>query len=186
MLRRLERSRLIRRERNPRDGRGTLLFLTAKGERSRVASRPVFQRALSDMIEGFTARELRVVLRFLNTLVERGRLRCLATTGILGLRRARTAAPVYALGPLTILDRARYLNCVRRFSEVPLRFGGRLPASDAPEVLEGAWEGDKVVLLAFQSIDSFWPWAHSDEDQEISRNRPASTEGTVLRVHGRG
>lgn len=73
MLARLERAHLIRREPNPRDGRGTLLFLTAKGERVRLASRPVFQRAISEMVEGFTASELEVVFRFLNVLVERGK-----------------------------------------------------------------------------------------------------------------
>jgi MarR family transcriptional regulator, transcriptional regulator for hemolysin len=71
MLGRLERAHLIRRAPNPRDGRGTLLFLTAKGERVRLASRPVFQRAISEMVEGFTAGELEVVFRFLNVLVER-------------------------------------------------------------------------------------------------------------------
>ncbi len=56
---------------NPRNGRGTLLFLTAKGERVRLASRPVFRRAMSEMVEGFTSSELKVVFRFLNALVER-------------------------------------------------------------------------------------------------------------------
>ena len=71
MLRRLERARLIRREPNPRDGRGTLLFLTAKGERVRLASRPVFQRAMSELIGDFAPSELEAVFRFLNALLER-------------------------------------------------------------------------------------------------------------------
>ena len=73
MLRRLERAHLIRREPNPSDGRGTLLFLTAKGERVRLASRPVFQRAMSEVTGGFAASELVVVFRFLNALLERSR-----------------------------------------------------------------------------------------------------------------
>ena len=73
MLRRLERSHLIRREPNPHDGRGTLLFLTAKGERVRLASRPVFQRAMSEVTGDFAASELEVVFRYLNALLERSR-----------------------------------------------------------------------------------------------------------------
>ncbi len=72
MLARLERAHLIRREPNPRDGRGTLLFLTAKGERARLAARPVFRGAIAEMVEGFSESELEVVFRFLNALVERG------------------------------------------------------------------------------------------------------------------
>jgi len=101
------------------------------------------------------------------------------------LRPNDKPAPVYALGQLTIQDRARYLKYVRRFQEVLAQFGGRLLAADeSPEVLEGAWERDKVILLAFESADSFWAWARSDAYQEIARDRLASTEGTVLLVHG--
>ncbi|GEM_PF-229087 len=100
-------------------------------------------------------------------------------------RRRDKPAPVYALGQLTIRDRIRYQQYVRRFHDVLLRFGGRLLAADeSPEVLEGSWERDKVVLLEFESAESFWAWARSDEYQEISRDRIAATEGTVLLVHG--
>ena len=99
----------------------------------------------------------------------------------------RNPSPVYALGQLTIRDRARYLRYVQRFHEVLARFGGRLLAADeSPEVLEGAWERDKVILLAFESADSFWAFARSGAYQEIARDRLASTEGTVLLVHGIG
>jgi DNA-binding MarR family transcriptional regulator len=73
MLARLERAKLLRRAPNPRDGRGTLLFLTAKGERMRLAARPVFRRAISEMVEGFAESDLEVVFRFLNALVEKRR-----------------------------------------------------------------------------------------------------------------
>jgi DNA-binding MarR family transcriptional regulator len=91
MLRRLERARLVRREPNPRDGRGALLFLTPKGERVRVASRPVFQGAMSKMTEGFTPRELDVVFQFLNALVEGGRHPLLETKGVRPTRALHAA-----------------------------------------------------------------------------------------------
>jgi len=106
-------------------------------------------------------------------------------TAPLPVHRRKKPAPVYALGQLTIRDRIRYQQYVQRFHDILLRFGGRLLAADeSPEVLEGSWERDKVVLLEFESADSFWVWARSDEYQEISRDRIAATEGTVLLVHG--
>ncbi len=71
MLGRLERAGLVRREPNPRDGRGSLLFSTGTGERVRQRSGPVFRAVLAEMTDGFTPAEIDVVLRFLNALVER-------------------------------------------------------------------------------------------------------------------
>ena len=103
------------------------------------------------------------------------------------LRPGHRPPPVYALGQLTIRDRARYLRYVRRFQEVLALFGGRLLAADeSPQVVEGAWERDKVILLAFENADAFWAFARSDAYQEIARDRLASTEGSVLLVHGIG
>ncbi len=96
-------------------------------------------------------------------------------------------APVYALAQLSIRDRPRYQRYVRRFHDVLVQFGGRLLAADeSPEVLEGSWERNKVVLLRFENEESFWAWARSEAYQEISRDRVAATEGTTLLVHGIG
>jgi uncharacterized protein (DUF1330 family) len=101
--------------------------------------------------------------------------------------RSHKLGPVYALAELTIHDRMRYQQYVRRFHDVLQRFGGRILAADeSPEVVEGSWKYDKIVLLEFASTDSFWAWARSEEYREISRDRVASTEGTVLLVHGMG
>jgi DNA-binding MarR family transcriptional regulator len=70
-VRRLERARLIRRRANPRDARGALLTLTAKGERVRRAARPVFRSVMTDLTRDITRAEREVVLRFLGSLVNR-------------------------------------------------------------------------------------------------------------------
>lgn len=94
---------------------------------------------------------------------------------------------VYALAQLTIHDQARYARYVSRFGAVIRRFGGRVLAADtAPEVVEGVWKGDKVVLLSFESADSFWAWARSEEYRTISEDRVAATDGPVLLLHGIG
>lgn len=71
MVARLERDGLVRREPNPRDGRGSLLYLTKKGTGVRADSRAVFRRAQAELTEGFSEQELDVVVRFMNGLVER-------------------------------------------------------------------------------------------------------------------
>jgi uncharacterized protein (DUF1330 family) len=95
------------------------------------------------------------------------------------------AATVYALAQLTIHDRARYREYVRRFPAVLARFGGRLLAADeAPVVMEGSWDRHKVVLLEFPSEQAFTAWSTSDAYREIAIDRIAATEGPVLLVHG--
>lgn len=94
-------------------------------------------------------------------------------------------APVYVIAELRIHDRPRYQSYVRRFAGVLARYNGTLLAADeAPQLVEGAWDRDKVVLLRFASEQAYAQWANSPEYQTISQDRAASTEATVLLVHG--
>lgn len=94
---------------------------------------------------------------------------------------------VYALAQLTIFDRARYLEYASKFMEVLARFGGKLLVADeAPVVVEGEWEHEKVVLLAFDDDEHFWAWAKSDDYEAIARDRRAASRGPVLLLHGIG
>src|SRR4029079_16788292 len=100
-------------------------------------------------------------------------------------RGCRVSAPVYVLAQLEIRDRERYARYVAGFGAGLARYGGRLLAADeTPSVLEGRWDRDKVVLLAFDEEAAFASWAASDAYAELARDRVASTEGPVLLVHG--
>jgi uncharacterized protein (DUF1330 family) len=91
--------------------------------------------------------------------------------------------PIYVLAQLRIHDRARYLSYVRRFAGVLARHEGVLLAADeAPLVVEGSWDRDKVVLLRFESERGYEAWAHSPEYQEILQDRVGSAQATVLLV----
>src|SRR5262249_28759363 len=68
---RLERAGLVRREPDPRDGRGTRVHLTPKGEMVRGPSLPVIRRLTADITQGFGEDEVHTVLRFLNSILER-------------------------------------------------------------------------------------------------------------------
>jgi MarR family transcriptional regulator, organic hydroperoxide resistance regulator len=71
MVQRLERAGILRREPNPKDGRGSLLFVTPKGEAVRLRSLPVIRRLTAEITEGFDEREVETILRFLSSAVDR-------------------------------------------------------------------------------------------------------------------
>ena len=88
---------------------------------------------------------------------------------------------------LTIHDRERHQRYTSGFMAVLEQHGGRLLAADeAPEVVEGSWERDKVVLLAFADRSAYEAWVSSEAYQRIAQDRIAATEGPVLLVRGIG
>ena len=97
---------------------------------------------------------------------------------------------VYALAQFTIHDRARYEAYAARFAETMKGRKGRkgrlLAAQENPEVVEGRWEGTKVVMIEFPDEASFRDWSESAEYRAISIDREAATEGCVLLVKGLG
>lgn len=95
--------------------------------------------------------------------------------------------PVYAIAQLTITDRMVYDRYQARFMGVLKRYQGRLLAADEnPVVVEGEWERDKVVLLAFPDEQAFQDWADSPEYLEISKDRKSGSDAVVLLVKGIG
>lgn len=92
---------------------------------------------------------------------------------------------VYALAQFQIHDRVRYQSYVARFPPVLARYGGRLLVADeAPQRVEGEFQADKVVLLAFPDAEAFERFANSEEYQAISKDRVAATQGSVVALRG--
>jgi uncharacterized protein (DUF1330 family) len=92
---------------------------------------------------------------------------------------------VYVLAQLTIHDRARYDRYAARFMDVLRNFAGRpLAADESPEVLEGDWPHQKLVLIEFKDQAEAMRWATSPEYRAIAVDREASTVATVLLVRG--
>ena len=92
---------------------------------------------------------------------------------------------VYALAQLTIHDRALYGRYQGRFMEVLKRHKGRLLAADeSPAVVEGTWEREKVVLLAFADEAAYRAFAQSPDYLEIAKDRLAGADAVVLLVKG--
>lgn len=94
---------------------------------------------------------------------------------------------VYDLAQLRFTDRSAYDRYQARFMEVFRRFDGRLLAADEhPQVLEGDWQRDKVVLMAFPDAEAARAFAESPEYQAISVDRKAGADTLSLLVHGLG
>jgi uncharacterized protein (DUF1330 family) len=92
---------------------------------------------------------------------------------------------VYAIAQLTITDRAAYNRYQSRFMSVMNRYKGRVLAADEhPQVVEGQWDREKLVLLSFPDEAAFREWADSPDYQEIAKYRKAGSTAVVLLVKG--
>jgi DNA-binding MarR family transcriptional regulator len=78
----MEKSGLVRRVRNRSDRRKINIFLTRKGQRLRVELLPLAKQVVGDAIEGFSAREVTMLLKLLKGIQQN-----------LGLRGAPVAMP---------------------------------------------------------------------------------------------
>ena len=88
---------------------------------------------------------------------------------------------VYAIAQLRFTDRAAYDRYQSRLMGVFAQYAGTILAADeAPAVIEGDWDREKVVLMSFPDESSFRAWANSPEYQEISVDRRAGSDAVVL------
>jgi uncharacterized protein (DUF1330 family) len=92
---------------------------------------------------------------------------------------------VYAIAQLRFTDRAVYDRYQMRFMEVFGQYRGTLLAADErPQVVEGSWDREKVVLMSFPDEAEFRSWSESIEYQDISKDREAGADSVVLLVKG--
>jgi uncharacterized protein (DUF1330 family) len=90
---------------------------------------------------------------------------------------------VYAIAQLKFTDRDAYNRYQAAFMEVFQRYSGTLLAADeAPRVVEGDWDREKVVLMSFPDEAAFREWAESPEYQRISEDRRAGADTVVVLV----
>ena len=90
---------------------------------------------------------------------------------------------VYVIAQLKFTDRDAYNRYQAAFMEVFQRYSGTLLAADgAPQITEGEWDRDKVVLMSFPDEPAFRDWAESPDYQRISEDRRAGADTVVLLV----
>ncbi len=94
---------------------------------------------------------------------------------------------VYAIAQLRFTDRAAYHRYQAKFMEVFRRHPGTLLAADeSPQVVEGQWDREKVVLMSFPDEAAFRAFVHSPEYEDIAKDRRAGADTVVLLVKGLG
>lgn len=92
---------------------------------------------------------------------------------------------VYIVAQLRFKDKSRYRAYQSEFGKIFAQSKGRLLAADEmPEIMEGEWERDKVVLMEFQSGNEAREFLSSPDYLRISENRRAGADTIALLVHG--
>ena len=93
---------------------------------------------------------------------------------------------VYAIAQLSFKDRRAYARYQARFMDVlkKSRDGRLLVADEAPLQLEGRWDREKLVIIAFPDEPAFREWNESPEYQEIVKDRKAGADAVVLLARG--
>ena len=88
---------------------------------------------------------------------------------------------VYAIAALKFTNRDAYNRYQAAFMEVFQRYSGTLlAADDAPRIIEGDWDREKVVLMSFPDEADFREWAESPDYQRISEDRRAGADTVVV------
>ncbi len=91
----------------------------------------------------------------------------------------------YVLAQLKFRDLPAYRRYQAEFFKIMRPFKGQLLVADeAPRVLEGSWQQDKVVLIWFPDEASFREWQNSEAYQRIARDRIAGAETVSLLLRG--
>jgi uncharacterized protein (DUF1330 family) len=57
-----------------------------------------------------------------------------------------------------------------------------LAADEAPQIVEGQWDREKVVLMEFPDESAFRGWVECPDYQRISEDRRAGADAVVLLV----
>jgi len=92
---------------------------------------------------------------------------------------------VYIIAQLKFTRRELYDRYQARFFDVFRRFKGRvLVADEQPQVLEGRFERDKVVVLEFPDRAAAMEFQESADYAEIAADRKAGADAVVIMVRG--
>ena len=92
---------------------------------------------------------------------------------------------VYIIAQLKFTQRELYDRYQARFLDVFRKFKGRLLVADErPQVLEGPFERDKVVVLEFPDKQAAMEFQQSADYAEIAADRKAGADAVVLMVRG--
>ncbi len=91
----------------------------------------------------------------------------------------------YVVAQITVTDLGAYERYLASFMEVLDQYGGTLLAADSqPQVAEGDWEYEKLILIEFPDVIELRRWAESEEYERIAVDRRSGSHGVILSVRG--
>lgn len=91
----------------------------------------------------------------------------------------------YVVAMIEVNDLEGYKAYAARAPEAVSRYGGRyLVRGASPEVKEGPWEVQRLVILEFPDVEAANRFYHSLEYQEIVPLRQAASKGAVAVLPG--
>jgi uncharacterized protein (DUF1330 family) len=92
---------------------------------------------------------------------------------------------VYLIVQLHVHDAERYGRYSENLIPILAQYGGEVVvADDAPRVVEGEWDGNRVVVLRFADGDAVRAWSTSPEYQAIVGDRHAGARTVATYVRG--
>jgi uncharacterized protein (DUF1330 family) len=93
--------------------------------------------------------------------------------------------PAYVLVDMTVTDPDRYEDYKRLAGPSVERHGGRyLVRGGDSEVLEGAWQPARVVVLEFPDVEAARRWYASKDYREARAVRAGAASGNFVLVPG--
>jgi uncharacterized protein (DUF1330 family) len=94
--------------------------------------------------------------------------------------------PAFAIAQLNIHDRLAYNKYGAAVDETLILHGGKiLSVEESPNVLEGAWNYTRTVLLEFPSSKHATDWYESAQYQAIAGQRMAAAMTNLVILRGR-
>ncbi|MEM9014945.1 MAG: DUF1330 domain-containing protein [Pseudomonadota bacterium] len=94
---------------------------------------------------------------------------------------------VYFCVQVKIKDREAYDRYGAAFMDVFQKYNGEMLAADFnPKILDGEWDGDRLVLLSFPDEPSLMAWLTSEDYRAIGADRKAGADTVALLAQGIG
>src|SRR5215204_1658600 len=88
---------------------------------------------------------------------------------------------VYVINNMVVRDRDEYMEYVRAFMPVLLKYGGTVVAvQDDPKPLEGSWPYSRTIVLRLPSMERAMQWYESAEYRAIAVHRWNATQSNVV------
>ena len=92
---------------------------------------------------------------------------------------------VYLTVQVKIKNRDAYQRYADAFMPVFLKFRGTMLAADfEPQVLDGDWDKDRIVIMSFPDKEAMMEWLMSDEYRVLAADRDAGADTIALVAQG--